>query len=284
MDIPVRFSKNIGVLTEEEQRHVQGSAVAVVGMGCTGCAVTEFLARAGIGRFILVDGDRFDETNNNRQLYAKFSTLGRFKVEAARDAVLDINPEADITAYTTFLSVENAQEILQPADLVVNGLDDPFTMVVLHRAARALQQTSVFLLSGCLPFQGICTTISPGSIVDYETLMGLPTAGRSLDNPNEIRQELFEKVTKERLLSALRRGAIPGEWVQHRLEGGSVPSFGVTSNITAILAANEAIKVLISRPNLPPVSSPDLIYFDGATCQMSVRTPEPGTFWFQGDF
>ena len=65
INIPQRFSRNIGVLTENEQRQLLSSNVAVVGLGCTGCAVVEFLARVGIGGLILVDGDRFDETNIN---------------------------------------------------------------------------------------------------------------------------------------------------------------------------------------------------------------------------
>ena len=284
MKIPSRFSRNIGVLTEKEQGRLLSSTVAVVGLGCTGCAVVEFLARAGVGGFILVDGDRFEEVNINRQLYAKSSTLGQFKVEAAKNAVIEINPQARIVAHPMFLDCENAQRLLQPSDLIINGVDDPFTMVIIHRTAEALAKPSVFVLSGVIPFQGVCCIIPVGSSVDYETLMGLPTVNKPLEPQEEIKRELFGKVTNARVFSALRRGAIPGPWVDSRLHGGWVPSFGITSNITSLVAANEAIKVLINRPDLHPVYAPDLIYFDGATCTMTVRRAKPGRFWFQGDF
>lgn len=258
MGVPARFSRNVGILTEEEQSRLQCSTVAIVGLGCTGSAVTEFLARAGVGGFILVDGDRFDETNVNRQLYARSSTLGQFKVDAARAAVLEINPDARVTVESSFLQPETAQAVLQPSDLVVSGVDDPFAMVVLHRTAHALGKTSVFVLSGCIPFQGVCTTIPPDSAVEYEVFMGLPTAGRPLDERRTLSEELFETVTKARVESALRRGAIPGPWVENRRKGGWVPSFGTTSNITALIAAHEGIKVLIQRPSLPPVRAPQL--------------------------
>lgn len=284
MSVPVRFSRNIGVLTECDQAALARSTVAIVGLGCTGCAITEFLGRAGVGGFILIDGDRFEETNINRQLYARPSTIGEFKAEEAQRNVLEVNPEARVIAHAIFLQPDNAQALIEPSTLVINGLDDPFATVVLHRTARMLGKTSVFVLSGCIPFQGVCTTIPAESPVDYETLMGMPTAGKALDPPEEIRRDLFEKVTKSRLVSALKRGALPGDWVENRLQGGWVPSFGITSNIVSLIAANEAIKTLIGRPNLPPVYAPKLIYFDGAACEMHVRHPESGELWFQGNF
>ncbi len=283
-NIPHRFSRNIGILSSEEQSRLFSSNVSVVGLGCTGCMIVEFLARAGVGGFVLIDGDRFDETNINRQLYAKYSTLGQYKVEAAKKAIQDINPSASVAAYPVFLESVKNQHVLQTSDLIVNGVDDPFSMVIIHRIAKTLSKPSVFLLSGVIPFQGVCCVLPVDSAVDYETLMGLPTANQPIDRPLEIKRELFEKITKARLSSALRRGVIPGPWVENRLHGGYIPSFGITSNITSLIAANEAIKVLISRPDLRPVYAPDLIYFDGAECNLTVWRAKPGEFWFQGDF
>lgn len=283
--IPLRFARNVGVLTEDEQRQLLLSKVAVVGLGCTGCAVVEFLTRAGIGGLTLVDGDRFEESNINRQLYAKSSTLGQFKVDAARDAVLDINPDAEVVVKPHYLQSEDDGEMFHNVDLIINGVDDPYGMVIIHRVAKVLSKPSVFLLSGVVPFQGVCCVIPPNGLVDYETLMGLPTRGRALENPEEIKQELFEKITKARVHSSLHRGAISGNWVDDRLrKGGGVPSFGVTSNITSLVAAGEAIKVLIKRPGLEPVIAPDLIYYDGATCQMYTKHAKADKLWFQGDF
>jgi molybdopterin/thiamine biosynthesis adenylyltransferase len=284
MHIPTRFSRNIGILSDEEQSCLLASTVAVVGMGCTGCAATEFLARVGVGGFILIDGDTFDETNLNRQLYARVSTLGQCKAIAATAAVMDVNPDARVIAHPCFLAESNAEKLLTGADIVINGLDDPFTMVVLHRTARHMNIPSVFLLSGCVPFQGVCTTFPADSPVDYESVMGLPTRGSPLESPEVIRAELFKKITSARVHSALRRGALPGPWVERRLGGGWMPSFGATSNIVAIVAATEAVKMLIHRKSLPPVRAPELIVFDGAACSMTIAKPPEGSSWFQGNF
>ena len=282
--IPDRFIRNIGVFTEGEQTRLLDSTVAVVGLGCTGCAIVEFLARAGIGGFVLVDGDRFAQSNANRQLYAKSSTLGEFKVNAAKHAVLDINPEARVVAHNVFLEPGNANGFLKDGELIINGVDDPSTMVIIHRTARALAKPSAFVLSGGIPFHGVCCIIPADGAVDYETFMGLPTANESLDACIANKSALFSKITEARVHSALQRGTIPGPWVESRLKGGPSPSFGITSNIISLVAANEVIKTLIKRQDLEPVYAPNLIHFDGARCEMSVRAPESGRFWFQGDF
>lgn len=282
--ISERFSRNIGILSEKEQKRLINSSVAIVGLGCTGCAVVEYLARAGVGRFILIDGDSFEETNINRQIYARSSNLGKNKSVAAKEAIQEINPEAHVIVHSKFLTPENAGNFLNNSDLIVNGVDDPFIMVVLHRAAKLLGITSIFIMSGCIPFQGVCTTIPGDNSLDYETFMGLPTSGKPLTPYSEVRNNLFEIVSKRRILSALKRGAIPGPWVNKRINEGWLPSFGPTSNITAIIAANEAIKVLIQRPSLPPITVPNLIYYDGSKCKLEVKKPKPEKFWFQGDF
>ncbi|MFH1681500.1 MAG: ThiF family adenylyltransferase [Candidatus Eisenbacteria bacterium] len=282
--VPVRFSKNLGVLSNVEQHRLLKASVAIVGLGCTGCHATEMLTRAGVGELVLIDGDRFEESNCNRQLYARRTTLGHFKVDCAAAAVLDVNPEARVAAHNVFLNGSNAFNLLKFVDVVVSGVDDPVAMVILHRVARKLGKPAVFVLSGCIPFEGICSTILPNGGVDYESFMGLPTKELRLEEVENARETLFKDVTLNRLRGALERGAINGDWVEQRRAGGGAPAIATISAVTATVAANECIKTILRRDGLDPVCAPDLIHYNGATCELRVRTPPEGSMWFQGDF
>lgn len=284
MKIKNQFKRNIGILTVTEQERLNDSTVAVIGLGCTGSVVVEYLARAGVGGLILVDGDIYDETNINRQLNATHSTIGKSKSVVTAERVIDINPQARVQTYQTFLSEENAAMMITKSSLVISGVDDTLTMVILHRSARRIGIPCIMVLGGCIPFQGALTTFFKDSPIDYETLMGLPTKGRELQPLDAIKEELFDKITKRRALSGIKRGAYGETWLAERLNGGPVPSFPTASNITGILAAHEAVKILIDRFELPPVSSPNLLYYDGATNEMKILRPTNGKYWDQGDF
>ena len=70
--------------------------VAIYGIGGVGSYVCEALARAGIGNFLLVDFDRIDITNLNRQIHATYKTVGEYKVDAMKERILEINPDAEV--------------------------------------------------------------------------------------------------------------------------------------------------------------------------------------------
>jgi tRNA A37 threonylcarbamoyladenosine dehydratase len=88
-----------------------------VGLGGVGSFAAEFLARAGVGRLTLVDGDVVDPTNRNRQLQALSSTHGQKKAWLMRDRVLDINPDCQVTAIDRFLDPEAMRELLRSAQV-----------------------------------------------------------------------------------------------------------------------------------------------------------------------
>ena len=79
-------------------------------MGGVGSFVTEALARSGIGNITIVDSDKVDITNINRQLIADDTTIGKFKTEVTKERLLNINPEIKVTAYNTFICKENIDQ------------------------------------------------------------------------------------------------------------------------------------------------------------------------------
>ena len=117
----IRFSALIG---EEAFRRIQGSRVIVFGAGGVGGYVIEALARAGVGGITVVDGDRVEKSNFNRQILATESSLGRFKADAAAERVLEINPGCRVEAVHEFYLPENADSIrLQDFDFVTDAVD-----------------------------------------------------------------------------------------------------------------------------------------------------------------
>lgn len=100
------------------------SRVAVFGLGGVGGYVCEALVRSGLGAFDLIDGDRVELSNLNRQLVALYSTLGRYKTDVMSERMLDISPKTNIRIYDTFFLPENSHTFtFDEYDYVVDAMD-----------------------------------------------------------------------------------------------------------------------------------------------------------------
>lgn len=122
-DYGVAFSRNLGLISESEQGRLRHATVAIAGMGGVGGDYAISFARSGVGRFRLADFDRFELANFNRQYGATLSTLGRSKADVIAQAVLDVNPEAQVDVFTEGVTEDNLQAFISGADLVVDGID-----------------------------------------------------------------------------------------------------------------------------------------------------------------
>ncbi len=119
-----QFSRTELLFGPDAMEKLKNARVAVFGVGGVGGYVVEALARSGVGTLDLIDDDRVCLTNINRQIIATRSTVGKHKVEVARDRVLDINPKATVNIYKTFFLPETADEFDFPAyDYVVDAID-----------------------------------------------------------------------------------------------------------------------------------------------------------------
>jgi len=108
----------------EGQKKLKQSAVLVIGTGGLGSPVAMYLAAAGIGRIGLVDYDVVDFSNLQRQIIHGSATLGELKVDSARERLLDINPEIEVTTYNELFTSANALEIAKDYDLIIDGTDN----------------------------------------------------------------------------------------------------------------------------------------------------------------
>lgn len=125
------------LVQKEGIEKLQKANILVVGLGGVGSYAAEFIARAGINKMTLVDGDFFDETNKNRQLTALDSTLGKSKAKVLATRLRDINKEIELTILEEFLSPERAYEIVSKEfDYVLDCIDSITPKVNLIVAAR----------------------------------------------------------------------------------------------------------------------------------------------------
>ena len=106
-----QFSRTEILLGSDAMERLYGSSVAVFGVGGVGGYTVEALARTGIGHLALIDPDDVGLSNINRQILATHSSLGQLKVEAAKQRVLDINPNAKVDTYPIFYTPETADQI-----------------------------------------------------------------------------------------------------------------------------------------------------------------------------
>lgn len=124
------------LLDHEKTEILNASNILVAGLGGVGGYAAEMLCRAGIGKMTIIDGDRIQDSNRNRQLLATTSSVGKRKAQLMKDRLLDINPELDLTVIDEFIRDERTNEILEePFDYVVDAIDTLSPKIFMIRQA-----------------------------------------------------------------------------------------------------------------------------------------------------
>lgn len=207
--VPERYQQNLGVFGIEGQIRLLESKVAVAGAGGLGGAVTELLARSGVGSLVVVDGDVFADSNLNRQILGSVQSLGRPKAEVARERIGLINPAVRIRAEPAVITSDNCGRFIAGCDVVIDALDNVPTRLLLADQAKSM---GIPLVHGAVAgFLGQIMTIFPTD----EGLSGL--YGR---HPDRSPEGLEKKL------------GIPG----------------VSPFVVAALQVSEAIKIILRQP------------------------------------
>lgn len=142
--------RNLGLVSEAEQRRLREARVFVCGVGGMGGAALQSLVRAGVGRFALADPDHFELSNLNRQLFATLETLGRPKVEVAAEAARAINPEIIMETHGADWET-GIDALLSGYPIVINAMDDIPAGIRLYRKARQHGATVIDAYTAPLP-------------------------------------------------------------------------------------------------------------------------------------
>lgn len=137
------FDRSIGLLGEDNFNLIQDKVVAIFGLGGVGGTALEALARTGFNNFILIDFDKVDPSNLNRQILYTAKDVGRNKVDAAKERILSINVGANIK---TFNGKAQDFDFSQKIDYIVDAIDDVEGKLFILKKAQELSIPSIMSL------------------------------------------------------------------------------------------------------------------------------------------
>lgn len=170
------------IITKSEQNILRGKRVCVIGCGGLGGYVIEMLARFGIGQITVVDGDVFNETNLNRQLYCLMPTLGRSKAFTSAERVEAIDPEIRVNVVATFVQEDNVLDIIKGHDVIVDALDSNAARVIVMDACKV---SGIPCIHGAIAgWYGQVSTVFPEDVGIRNYLMKANPKGVEMDIGN----------------------------------------------------------------------------------------------------
>lgn len=158
--LPPRYQRNYKSLSVEDQAKLAATTVAIVGCGGLGGSMAEEFSRLGVGSLILIDGDRVEESNLNRQLFATEHNIGQLKVEAARSRLQAVNSGVKLRLIADWFDEGNAADFFAGAGLVCDALDSISRRVALERACHRLDLPLVY--AGIAGWFGLLGVSFPG--------------------------------------------------------------------------------------------------------------------------
>ena len=169
-----RYSRQIMVpdLGGKGQIRLRQSKVLVIGAGGLGSPAALYLAAAGIGTLGIIDPDRVELSNLQRQILHATADIGRPKVASANEKLSALNPEVQINAYATKLEDHNAAEIIAGYDFIIDGSDNFPTKFLVNDTAVKLG--IAFNHAGIVRLQGQTMTVVPGKSACYRCLFKEP--------------------------------------------------------------------------------------------------------------
>ena len=169
-----RYSRHL-ILPEvglEGQKKLKRARVLLVGAGGLGSPAALYLAAAGVGTLGLVDFDVVDVTNLQRQILHGTSTIGKRKLDSARDRIEDLNPNVKVEAHETPLTSRNALEIIGTYDIVVDGTDNFPTRYLVNDACVLLGKPNVY--GSIFRFEGQASVFATEDAPCYRCLFREP--------------------------------------------------------------------------------------------------------------
>ena len=167
-----RYTRQMLLFGEKGQRVLKDSSVLIAGAGGLGSPVAYYLAVAGVGHIRIVDHDRVERSNLNRQILHREQDIGVLKADSAREKLTGINPDILIDARGTTIDAESIVTLLNGMDVIVDAMDNYPTRYILNCAAI---DHNIPLIHGAIHgFAGQATTIIPGKTACLRCLFPHP--------------------------------------------------------------------------------------------------------------
>lgn len=229
------FTRVENLIGGENLKKLSTSSVAVFGVGGVGSFVAEALARSGIGKIAIFDGDVVDETNLNRQLIATKDTIGMDKVEAIKKRLTDINENIDITIQKIFYLKENADQIdLSQFDYVVDAVDTVSAKIelILRANKKGVPIISCMGTGGKLQMEEL-------KVADIYQTSGCPLA-------RVMRRELKKHGVEKLKVIYSKEGVVNSQTDEKKADGRTAPPSMIFVPATAgLYMAREVVLDLI---------------------------------------
>ncbi|MHB0988172.1 MAG: ThiF family adenylyltransferase [Bellilinea sp.] len=235
------FERNYGVFTPGEQKRIQDAKVVIIGCGGIGGVVSVALARSGLGHFVLFDYDTFQPSNMNRQITCFSDTLGSNKAICVKEAILKINPEAEVIAFDRPLKIDEVDEVIAQGDVFLPAADEWALSIAALGKAKELGKPAIM----AYPVGALArvSTFLPDSPYAAECLV-MP-----YKTPYEGLQAFMGNPNHRKILHYYRS---EGDWTQEWFDAWCESKrphaqLCVTVWITGALAALEIIKLVSGK-------------------------------------
>ena len=230
------FTRNVGLISPEEQQRLRRTRVAIVGMGGVGGVHAVTFARLGVGAFTIADPDIFAVANTNRQYGATVKAMGRSKVEVMAEVLRDINPEVDIRIIREPLCADNVRKFFQDANLFVDGIDffELDTRRLLFRVAA--EQGLYAITAAPLGFSTAWLVFAPQGM-SFDRYFDFCDAMEPIDKIAAFVVGLAPKGTHRAYMST--------KFVNIAARTG--PSSGLACQLAASVTVCEGLKIILGR-------------------------------------
>lgn len=247
------FSRNIGIFTESEQYKLRRSTITIAGAGGVGGLLAERLIRLGVGQLKIIDPQTFEESNLNRQFASSMLNLGQNKAEAVFNQIKDINPKAKIYYSNTGITTEeHASLSVGDCDLVIDEMDFGLFRESIHLQRAARRRGIHYIFTSVIGFGALIAIFDPKGLT-LEEYNGLPP-DIDLDGDEQ------PKVPLERICPVIPSYAT-SDIIQELLIGQRPPPvIGIGAGLASILAANEAVNIILGRRDI--ATAPRYTYID----------------------
>ena len=265
------LTRNLGLISDQEQQQLAESTVLVARVGGVGGRVAETLARVGIGHLVITDPDDFAVSNLNRQAGCTHDTIGRNKALVIAELCRGVGLGPTVDVNTEGVTPCNVAAFTTGVDLVIDGTDYAIPEVGLLLADAARHANIPVLIAVEIGFGAWHTVLRPDD-PGFRALMGLP--------PDATLDALASGAVSIPLWRWIARFPSYGdpELMRNvREQGLPAPAIAPAVELSAAMLSTAAIDVLLGRP--VPAVSPRICHIDARTGNSRIYKPRPIPFW-----
>ncbi len=236
-----QFSRTELLLGKDGVEKLKNAKVAIFGIGGVGSYVVEGLARAGVQNLILVDNDKIDVTNINRQIHATHTTIGKDKVEVMKQRVLDINPNANVITYNYFYMPDNKEVDLSGVTYIIDAIDTVTAKIELAIESKKLNIPIISAMgtgNKLDPTKFEIADISKTSVCPLAKVMRKELRARGINHLKVLYSKeepvVQDKIALEECLKYTDKKQVPG-------------SISFCPSVAGLIIASEVIKDIIKE-------------------------------------